>query len=72
MFGCLPLDEPHREGGLLAGLWTYFPFKSHNLDATTFLRGIVAYGLNSKPQSACRRAMSCHYFPTEQRVPRIG
>jgi hypothetical protein len=20
MFGCLPLDEPHREGGLLAGL----------------------------------------------------
>jgi hypothetical protein len=23
MFGCLPLDGPHREGGLLAGLRTY-------------------------------------------------
>ena len=36
MFGCLPLDGPHREGGLLAGLRTYLPLKSHNLDATTF------------------------------------
>jgi hypothetical protein len=25
MFGCLPLDGPHREGGLLAGLRTYLP-----------------------------------------------
>ena len=23
--GCLPLDGPHREGGLLAGLRTYGP-----------------------------------------------
>ena len=36
MFGCLPLDGPHREGGLLAGLRTYLPLKSHNLDATIF------------------------------------
>ena len=25
MFGCLPLDGPHREGDLLAGLRTYLP-----------------------------------------------
>ena len=36
MFGCLPLDGPHREGGLLAGLRTYLPLRSHSLDATTF------------------------------------
>ena len=34
MFGCLPLDGPHREGGLLAGLRTYLPLRRHNLDAT--------------------------------------
>src|SRR6202162_863412 len=34
MFGCLPLDGPHCEGGLLAELRTYLALKSHNLDAT--------------------------------------
>ena len=36
MFGCLPPDGPHREGGLLAGLRTCLPLRSHNLDATIF------------------------------------
>ena len=36
MFGCLSLDGPHREGGLLAGLRTLLALKAHNLDATTF------------------------------------
>ena len=31
MFGCLPLDGPHREGGLLAGLRTYLPLSRTNL-----------------------------------------
>ena len=31
MFGCLPLDGPHREGGLLAGLRTYLPLSRTTL-----------------------------------------
>ena len=31
MFGCLPLDGPHREGGLLAGLGTYLPLSRTTL-----------------------------------------
>jgi hypothetical protein len=31
MFGCLPLDGPHREGGLLPGLRTYLPLSRTTL-----------------------------------------
>ena len=31
MFGCLPLDGPHREGGLLAGLRTYALLRDYDI-----------------------------------------
>ena len=36
MFGCLPLDGPHREGGLLAGLRTYLPLRRTTLTQQLF------------------------------------
>ena len=36
MFGCLPLDGPHREGDLLAGLRTYLPLSRTTLTQPTF------------------------------------
>jgi hypothetical protein len=36
MFGCLPLDGPHREGGLLAGLRTYLPLSRTTLTQQLF------------------------------------
>ena len=36
MFGCLPLDGPHREGGLLAGLRTYLPLSRTTLTQQFF------------------------------------
>ena len=36
MFGCLPLDGPHREGGLLAGLRTYLPLSRTTLTQQEF------------------------------------
>jgi His Kinase A (phospho-acceptor) domain len=71
MFGCLPLDGPHREGGLLAGLRTYLPLSRTTLTqqlfgprpkfrrpcpaASPILRVIVACGLDSRTK--CNRAM---------------
>jgi hypothetical protein len=36
MFGCLPLDGPHREGGLLAALRTYLPLSRTTLTQQFF------------------------------------
>ena len=36
MFGCLPLDGPHHEGGLLAGLRTYLPLSRTTLTQQFF------------------------------------
>ena len=36
MFGCLPLDGPQREGGLLAGLRTYLPLRRTTLTQQLF------------------------------------
>jgi hypothetical protein len=36
MFGCLPLDGPHREGGLLAALRTYLPLSRTTLTQQLF------------------------------------
>ena len=36
MFGCLPLDGPRREGGLLAGLRTYLPLRRTTLTQQLF------------------------------------
>ena len=36
MFGCLPLDGPQREGGLLAGLRTYLPLSRTTLTQQLF------------------------------------
>ena len=36
MFGCLPLDGPHREGGLLAELRTYLPLSRTTLTQQFF------------------------------------
>ena len=36
MFGCLPLDGPQRDGGLLAGLRTYLPLSRTTLTQQFF------------------------------------
>jgi hypothetical protein len=36
MFGCLPLDGLHREGGLLAALRTYLPLSRTTLTQQFF------------------------------------
>ena len=38
MFGCLPLDGPHREGDLLTRTADVLALKSHNLDNNFLVR----------------------------------
>ena len=51
MFGCLPLDGPHREGGLFAGLRTYLPLSRTTLTQQLF--GPRQHRFN--PTSVCSR-----------------
>ena len=60
MFGCLPLDGPHREGGLLAGLRTYLPLRSHNLDATIFWFRAPNFGDPAPAASPILRVIVAH------------
>ena len=40
--GCLPLDGPHREGGLFAGLRTYLPLSRTTLTYNFLVRASTA------------------------------
>ena len=60
MFGCLPPDGPHREGGLLAGLRTCLPLRSHNLDATIFWFRAPNFGGPAPAASPILRVIVAH------------
>ena len=60
MFGCLPLDGPHREGGLLAELRNVLALKSHNLDATIFWLRALNFGDPAPVASPILRVIVAH------------
>ena len=67
MFGCLPLDGPHREGGLLAGLRTFCApnFGDPAPAASPILRVIVAHRRDARAgRCGCwsTRSWSITYF----------
>ena len=58
MFGCLPRDAPHREGGLLAGLRTYLPLSRTTLTQQFF--GSAPQTSATLPCNCRRRPRSCY------------
>ena len=63
MFGCLSLDGPHREGGLLAGLRAYLP-----LSRTTLMQQFLV----PRPKiSAAPQAASCASSSLDRRFRRL-
>ena len=62
MFGCLPPDGPHREGGLLAGLRTYLP-----LSRTTLTQQFFGSAPQISPTSMRRFELLCGAAPGRER-----
>jgi len=53
MFGCLPLDGPQREGGLLAGLRTYLPLRRTTLRQQLLVRAQISATLPQRHRQFC-------------------